>query len=68
MYNYTYLVRVVNLATGEIYEQWNACVRPLTGLRRFQRLYLPYIRVKATDIIRATVYDKKGNIYFEGDI
>ena len=68
MYNYTYLVRVVNLATGEIKEQWNAYARPLTGLRRFQRLNLPYMRDKATDIIRATVYDKEGNIYFEGNI
>ena len=68
MYNYTYLVRVVNLATEEIIEQWHACARPATALRRVQRKILPWARETPSDTIVAVVYDKEGNICFRGII
>lgn len=68
MYDYTYLVRAINFATGVIFEQWHACARPLTALRRFKRNHLIYLRENNEDEIVATVFDKEGNICFEGNI
>lgn len=68
MDNYTYIVRAINLATGEIVQQWHACARPLTALRRFKRNVLFYLRENDGDEIVATVFDKEGNICFEGNV
>lgn len=66
MHDYTYLVRAINLATEVIIEQWHACARPLTALRRVQRNILPWMRETPSDTIVAVVYDKEGNICFRG--
>lgn len=68
MYNYTYIVRAINFVTGEIVQQWHACARPLTALRRFKRNVLFYLRENDGDEIVVTVFDKEGNICFEGNV
>ena len=68
MDNYIYIVRAINCVTGEIVQQWHACARPLTALRRFKRNALFYLRENDGDEIVATVFDKEGNICFEGNV
>lgn len=66
MYDYTYLVRTTNHNSQVIVEQYHACARPLTALRRFIRQHAGLIRDTPDDIITAVVYNKDGNIVLAG--
>ena len=62
MYDYTYIVLATNCNSQVMVEQYHACARPSTALRRFVRKTADFIRDTPDDPIMVTVLDKNWKI------